>query len=115
MNSGTVRLAGETTDVDVPGTIDLRKGEECDIKATAVIEVELEGLFDERLVVDGGSEVIAADRSASDDFLLDRERDGVGQAFFREDASNASRHPIAKVGDASREQLKTGAASDDGA
>ena len=114
-SSGAVRLAAETTDIDVPSAIDLREGEESDIKAAAVIEIELGGLLDQRLVVDGGPEVIAADGSAADDPLLDRQRDGVGQAFFREDASNAGRHPIAKIGDASGEQLKTGAASDDGA
>ena len=114
-SSGTVRLAGKTTDVDVPSAIDLREGEECDVKAAAVIEVELRGLLDERLVVDSGPEVIAADRSASDDSLLDRQRDGVGQAFFHEDASNTGRHPVAKIGDTTGEELKTGAAGDDGA
>ena len=75
-SSGTVRLAGETTDVDVPTAIDLREGKERDIKAAAVIEIELRRLLDERLVVDGGPEVIAADRRAADDPLLDRQRDG---------------------------------------
>ena len=84
-------------------------------QAAAVIEIELRGLLDERLVVDGGPKVIAADGGPADDPLLDRQRDGVGQAFFREYASNAGRHPVAKIGDASGEELKRGAASDNGA
>ena len=68
-------LVGEAADVDAPRRIDLDEGQEGEVEPAAVVEVELVGLVDHRVVVLRGAGVGPGQRRAADEALLVGEHD----------------------------------------
>ena len=64
----------EARDVEVAVPVDLGEAEEGAVEPAAVVEVELIGLVDDGLGIDGGAEVEAGGGHAADDAGLGRQR-----------------------------------------
>src|SRR5438270_1483453 len=60
------KLGAEAAHVEIAFAIRLGESEESDVEPAAVVEVELVGLVDHRLGVDGSAEVEASRRQAAD-------------------------------------------------
>ena len=78
----------EGVDVDVALGVDLGEGQAGDVKAAAVVEVEHVRLVDHGLVVEAGAALVAGDRDAAEDALLDRQDELVGDALLPGDPAD---------------------------
>src|ERR1700752_3135849 len=68
--AGSREARAELAHVQIALLVRLGEAEECGIGPAAVIEVELIGLIDDGLRIDGGSEIEPARRHAADDARL---------------------------------------------
>ena len=103
----------ERVDVDVALRVDLGEREAGDVEPAAVVEVEHVRLVDHRLVVEAGAALVAGDRRAAEDALLDGQHELVGDALLPGHAADQLADPEAKVADRARRELEQRAAGDD--
>ena len=111
--AGAGQPRAELADVEVALSIRLRKAEEGDVKAPAVVEVELVGLVDDGLRVHRGAEVQPAGRNAADHSGLGGQGDEVDDVFLGGHRGHALGHADAEVDHRIRAQLERRAARDD--
>jgi hypothetical protein len=111
--AGAGKLGTELADVEIAGAIDLGKAKKGCVQTPAIVEVELVGLVDDGLRIDGGAEIDAAGRDAADHAGLRRHRDQVDDLFLVRDAGDALGHADAEIDDAVGLQLERRAARDD--
>jgi hypothetical protein len=110
--AGAGEAGPEPGNIDVALGVGLSQAEEGDVEAAAVVEVELVGLVDDRLRVDGGAEVEAPGGHAADDARLGRQRQQVDHLFLVGHAGDALRHPDPEIDDAVRPELQRRAPGD---
>ena len=89
----------KTTDVDAALGIDLGEGEEGQIEAATIVEVELVGLIDDGVVVHGGSGIDTGCRGAADQTLLVAQHNLVEETLFGGNIGDASGHARAEIAD----------------
>ena len=111
--AGTREPSAELRDIDVALRIGLRQAEKGDVESAPVVEVELVGLVDHRLGIDGGAEVQAPGRHAADDTRLGGQRHQVGDLLFGSDRGYAFWHADAEVDHAVGAQFERCTARDD--
>ncbi len=80
--AGSADAALEGVDVDVALGIDLGERQARDVEPAAVVEVEHVRLVDHRLVVEARAALVAGDRHAAEDALLDGQHQLVGDALL---------------------------------
>src|SRR6478672_4843149 len=93
--------------------IGLGKSEHGEIETTAIIEVELIGLVDDRLSICGSSEGETGGRNAADDPGFGRQRHEIGDALLGSNGCNTLGHPDAEIDDGVHLELKSGPTRDD--
>ena len=103
----------ELADVEIALAIGLGQAQEGEVETTAIVEVELVRLVDDRLRIDGRAEVEARGRNAADDAGLGRQREQVDDLLFGRDAGDALGHADAEIDDAVGLQLERRAARND--
>ena len=103
----------EGVDVDVAFGVDLREREARDVEPTAVVEVEHVRLVDHGLVVEPGAALVARDRHAAEDALLDGQDQLVGDALLPGHPADELADPEAEVADGAARELEQRAAGDD--
>ena len=89
----------EGVDVDVALGVDLGERQAGDVEPAAVVEVEHVRLVDHRLVVEPGAALVAGDRHAAEDALLDGQHELVGDALLPGDPADQLADPEAEVAD----------------
>ena len=100
-------------DIDVSDCIRLCKAEVADIQAAAVIEIELIGLIDIGLGIEGAAETEAAAGDSADRAALDCQGHLVRHAFFSRDCGDPLRNADSKVDRAVLFELERRTAADD--
>ena len=103
----------EGVDVDVALGVDLGERQAGDVEPAAVVEVEHVRLVDHRLVVEAGAALVAGDRHAAEDALLDGQHELVGDALLPGDPADELADPEAEVADRAGRELEQRAAGDD--
>ena len=103
----------EGVDVDVALGVHLGERQARDVEPAAVVEVEHVGLVDHRLVVEPGAALVAGDRDAAEDALLDGQHELVGDALLPGDPADELADPEPEVADGAGRELEQRAAGDD--
>src|SRR5271156_2998817 len=107
--AGSDNFAAEAADIDIAALVDFGKREEGEIEPTAVVEIELVGLVDHRLIVSARAGLIAGCRHTADQALLVGEHDVVDRIFLGGQRGNASRDSRTEIADRTTIKLKGGA------
>jgi hypothetical protein len=97
----------------LPSAVGLGQAEEGDVEPAAVVEIELAGLVDDGLGIDGRAEIEPAGRHAADHAGFGGQREQVDDLFLGRDAGDAFRHADAEIDDVVGGQLHRRAAGDD--
>ena len=104
--AGPHDLVAEAADIDVAGLVDLGKREKRQIEPAAVVEIELIGLVDHRLIVAPGARLVAGRRHAADQALLVGQHHVVDGVFFRRQRGDAGGNARAEIADGAAEQFE---------
>ena len=103
----------EGVDVDVALGVHLGEREAGDVEPAAVVEVEHVRLVDHRLVVEPGAALVAGDRHAAEDPLLDGQHELVGDPLLPGHPADQLADPEAEVADGAARELEQRAPGDD--
>src|SRR5215468_12053475 len=83
--------------VEIAAPVDLGEPQKGAVEPPAIIEVELVGLVDDGLRIDGSTEVEARSRHTADDAWLRRHGEEIADALFGRHRGDALRHADAQV------------------
>ena len=111
--AGTADAALERVDVDVALGVDLGEREARDVEPATVVEVEHVRLVDHRLVVEPGAALVAGDRHAAEDALLDGQDELVRDPLLPRDPADELADPEAEVADRAARELEERPPGDD--
>ena len=103
----------EGVDVDVALGVHLGERQAGDVEPAAVVEVEHRRLVDHRLVVEPGAALVAGDRHATEDPLLDGEDQLVGDPLLPGHPADELADAEAEVADGAGRELEQRAPGDD--
>src|SRR3954471_23497278 len=103
----------EAADIHVAFPVHLSEREKGNVETAAVVEVELIGLVDHRVVVLSRAGIGPHQRRAPNEALLIRQHDLVKEAFFRRDRRHARRNASAEIANGTWGDLHGGPARDD--
>src|SRR5260221_3172615 len=103
----------ECVDVDVALGVDLGERQARDVEPATIVEVEHVRLVDHRLVVETGAALVAGDRHAAQDALLDRQDKLVGDPLLPCHPADELADAEAEVADGAARELEQGAPGDD--
>ena len=103
----------EFAHVEISLLIGLGQPEKAAVEPAPVIEIELIGLIDDAVCIDGRTKAQAPRRKPADDPGLGRKRDVLEDLLLMRDAGDPFRHADAEIDDAVAFELEGGPAGDD--